>query len=104
MYLTIFLKNGSLELQLVHPSCFNLLHAVGASIHQIGVSYLRNLSGSLDILYTPSQEVIQRRMEFALPRIHNTPWNIRVLAFTRKYYAKRPCLICQLFSAPPHLV
>ena len=37
---------------------FILLHAVGASMHQRGVGYLRNLSGSLDIMYTLSQEVL----------------------------------------------
>ena len=55
---------------------FNLLHIVGASMRQKEVSYLRNLPGSLDTLYTPSQEVLQHRREFALPRIHNTTWNI----------------------------
>ena len=83
----------------------NILHAVSASNRQRGIGYLKILSGSLDIMYTPSQKVLQCRREFSLPWIHNTPQNIWVLAFThRKHYAKQPCLRCQLFSAPPHLV
>ena len=75
-------------------------HVLDASSRQRGVGYLRIFSGSLGVVYTSSQG-----RECALPEIHNTPGNIRALAFTsQKYYAKWPCLRCQLFSAPPHLV
>ena len=68
--------------QISQLGTLTILDAVGTSKHQRGVGYLRNLSGSLDIMYIPLQEVLQCRREFALPGIHNTPWNIRVLPYT----------------------